>query len=320
MEIPTYCRICEPMCGLMASVEDGRLIAVRGDRDHVSSAGFLCRKAQAMVEVTYDPDRIRSPLRRVGGPGEFEPVSWDEATADIGRRLDAIQRQHGAAAFATVIGNPPAAGYATALWYSGFIQALGVRYTYGINAEDASARMAANALLYGSVALLPKPDLWHTDFALIIGANPYVSGGSLISEPRVRDALDAIEARGGRVVVVDPRRSETARRYEHVGVRAGDDPWLLVGLLYVLVKENLVDREFVDDHTTGFDGLAELVEPHAPEVVADRCGVPASVIGELARDFAAAPSALVYGRTGTCRQRFGTLANALQDMLMILTG
>ena len=180
--------------------------------------------------------------------------------------------------------------------------------------------MAANALLYGSVGLLPVPDLWRTDFAILIGANPLVSRGSLISLPRFPDALDGIVERGGRVVVIDPRRTETAARYEHVPVRAGGDPHLLLGLLHTLVTEGLVDQGFLAAHTTGSDRLADLVAPFPPEAGERHCQVPAATVRELARAFAAAPSGVVYGRTGTCTQRFGTLNNLVQDLIMIRDG
>ena len=319
-EIATYCRICEPQCGLLATVEDGRITAVRGDKQHAHSEGFSCSKAAGMIDVTYDPDRVTTPLRRVGGPGEFEAVSWEEALSDIAARLRRLRAEHGADAFATFLGNPPAFGYATAMAYTGFQQALGVRWKYCINSEDASARMAANALLYGSVAMLPVPDLRRTDFAVLVGANPVVSRGSLISVPNLPAVLDGIIERGGRVVVIDPRRSETAARYEHIPLRAGSDPHLLLGLLHTLVTENLVDRAFVADHTTGYDRFAELVGPYSPEAGERYCGVPAEVVRSLARAFAAAPTGVVYGRTGTCTQRFGTFNNVLQDFVMVLTG
>ncbi|MEA3020593.1 MAG: hypothetical protein QOI47_2117, partial [Actinomycetota bacterium] len=319
-ELTTYCRICDPQCGLIATVEDGRLVKVRGDRDHVHSKGFVCTKAQAMVEVTYDADRLLQPMKRVGGPGEFEPVGWDEALGDIADRLTAIRHRHGAAAFATFLGNPPVIDYATAIWFAGFRAALGVRWAYAIGSEDTASRMAANALLYGSVALMPVPDLWRTHFVLILGANPVVSKGSLVSVPQFREALDSVVQRGGRVVVVDPRRSETASHFEHVPVLAGTDTYLLLGILHTLVSEDLVDHEFLAAHTTGYDRLVELVEPFDADTAAAACRVPSAHIRELARAFAAAPSGVVYGRTGTCTQRFGTLNNLLQDLVMILTG
>jgi formate dehydrogenase len=319
-EVATYCRICDPNCGLIATVTDGRLVSVRGDREHAHSAGFFCTKSVGMIEVTYDPDRVRQPLKRVGGPGEFRPVTWDEALGDIASRLTALRRRSGPASFATHLGNPPALGYATALWYSAFQETLEVKWRYGVNAEDTGSRLVANHLLYGSPALIPVPDLKRTSFAVLIGANPLVSRGSVVSLPHFRDALDDIVARGGRVVVIDPRRSETAKRYEHIGLRAGSDAYLLLALLQVLISEDLVDHAFLEAYTRGFDRLVAAIAPFEPEVAEAATGVPAALIRDLARAFAGAPSALVYGRTGTCTQRFGTLNNLLQDLVMLVTG
>lgn len=316
----TYCRICEPQCGLVATIDDGRLVSVRGDAAHVHSAGFLCTKAAAAIEILYDADRVTEPLKRVGGPGEFEPVPWDDALDDIAQRLRRILRDDGSDALATFCGNPPLFSYATAMTLAGFGDALGIKWRYGINAEDASARLAANALLYGSVAIAPIPDLWRTQFAVIIGANPLVSHGSLVTEARFREALDGIVERGGRVVVVDPRRTPTAQRYEHVVVRPGSDAFLLLGIVRTLIDDDLIDRSFIERRTSGFDTLHDAIAPFDLGRCAERSGIPADVIERLARDFAAAPSGTVYGRTGTCTQRFGTLNNVLQDIVTILTG
>lgn len=316
----TFCRICEPMCGLIAKVEDGVLTNVRSNPDHVHSQGFMCVKSQAMVDVTYDKDRVLKPLKRVGGPGEFIAVSWDEAIDDITSRLKVVRKDHGSEALATFYGNPAAFSFATMTALSGLQDALGVKWRYSINSEDAASRTVANHLLYGSAVKQHLPDIWRTDFALIIGANPYVSRGSLVSEPLFRDALGGIVERGGRVVVVDPRRTQTAREYEHLPIRAGTDTWLLLGLLHVVVTENLVDHKALEELTVGYAELARQVQSYTPELAASKCGISAEKIVALARDFAAAPSALVYGRHGACTQAFGTLNNLLIDALVIITG
>ena len=319
-QLLTSCRICEPYCGLVATVEKGRLVSVRGDPEHALSAGYFCKKAAAMIEVNYDPDRVLTPLKRMGGPGEFEPVGWDEALQDIACRLQAIRLANGHDAFATFLGNPPAFAYATAFSFGGFKDTLKTRWNYGVNADDAAATQATNAILYGSAAMLLKPDFWRSDFALIIGANPLVSHGSTFAEPRIRDALRSIVKRGGRVVVVDPRRSETARRFEHVGLKAGTDPYFLLGLLNVIVSEQLFDATFVNNNTNGFADFSRLIEAYSPEWAERGCGIPARKIVDLARSLAIANSAVVYGRTGTCTQLFGTLSNLLQNILNIVTG
>src|SRR5688572_28704633 len=187
--IKTYCRICEPQCGLVAHVEGGRITKIEGNRDHILSAGHLCVKANAAADVIEDPDRLLTPMKRVGGPGEFVPVSWEEALSDIVARLKAIRGTHGNASFATFFGNPPAFSYACMLWLAGFQRALDVKWKFGVNSDDGASRMAANHFLFGTVAVLLKPDLWRTKFLLVLGANPYVSHGSSFTEPKFRDAM-----------------------------------------------------------------------------------------------------------------------------------
>ena len=316
----TFCRVCEPSCGLVAEVQDGRIISVQGDPEHVSSHGHFCKKAMGAVEVTYDPDRVLRPLKRTGAPGEFEPISWPQAMREIGHRLARIRKDHGPAAFATFLGQPPTNTYSTAMWYPVFKKVLGTKWNYAVNAEDSAAYMRACEILYGSVSILPKPDFWRTDFAIIIGANPLVSHGSLCGEPQMRKCLKEIVARGGRVVVIDPRRTETAQLFEHIGVNAGSDAWLLLAMLREILLEGLIDENFVASETRNVAALREQVEPFTPELAAARCGVSPSTIRTLARDFAGAPSALIYGRTGTCTQQFGTLINLLQNLLCLVTG
>ena len=277
-------------------------------------------KANAAADVIEDPDRLLTPMKRVGGPGEFVPVSWEEALSDIVARLKAIRGAHGNASFATFFGNPPAFSYACMMWLAGFQKALGVKWKFGVNSDDGASRMAANHFLYGTVAVLLKPDLWRTKFLLVLGANPYVSHGSSFTEPKFRDAMKAIVARGGRVVVIDPRRTETARNFEHVAIRPGTDPWLLMGMIRTLFDEKLVDRDYVAQFVAGADALAEQARAFDVEECSRRCGIEAGVIRQLARDFAGAESGVLYGRTGTCQQRFGTLNNLLQDAVNALTG
>ncbi len=209
----TFCRICEPLCGLVATVEDGRITGVRGDKENPLSQGFQCVKSEAMVDVVYDEDRVLGPLRRNPSGDGFTATGWDQAQADIAERLGRIIAEHGPKSVAVFHGNPPAFGYAAMLALEGFQRAIGTPYKYGVNAEDGASRMAASALLYGTPTFFFRPDLWRSDFALIIGSNLYVSHGSFLTEPRVRDGLKGIVERGGRVVVIDPRRTETAKQF-----------------------------------------------------------------------------------------------------------
>src|SRR3954449_2925024 len=300
----TFCRICEAHCGMVATVEDGRVTQLRPDAEHPLSSGYACPKGIAMTDVQNDPDRVLHPLRKTPG-GDFERVTWDQALADIGDRLRAVKREHGTESIGWYMGNPGGSSYSHTLWSKGFVDALGSAHYYTAGSQDVNSRFAASALMYGSPLRVPIPDLERTSFLLMVGANPFVSNGSVLSAPRVRDRLHAIIERGGRVVVVDPRRTEPARAFEPLPVRPDSDAWLLLSLLHVV---------------GGDSPLGPLSAPFSPEATAERTGVPAERCRALARDLAAAPSAAVYGRTGSCLGRFGTLVAFLLDALAAVTG
>ncbi|HEY5143468.1 MAG TPA: molybdopterin-dependent oxidoreductase [Solirubrobacteraceae bacterium] len=315
----TMCRICEAHCGMVATVEDGVVTKLRPDREHPLSAGEACPKGIAMTDVQNDPDRVVHPLRR-GPDGELHRVSWEEAIADIGARLRAVIAEHGPQSVGWYFGNPGAFSYSHALWVKGFTEGLGTPHYYTASSQDVSNRFAASALLYGSPALIPIPDLQRTQFLLMVGANPFVSHGSVLTAPKVKEQLRGIVARGGRVVVVDPRRTETARHFDHLPVRPDGDAWLLLSVLNVLVEEGLTDEAALAAQADGWEAWRERVRAFPPEATADRTGLEPGDVRALARDLAAADSAAVYGRTGSCLGRFGTLVSFLLDLVMLATG
>src|SRR5215218_2233449 len=317
--VVTYCRICEAHCGMVATVEDGVVTKLRPDPDHPLSRGYACPKGIAMTDVQNDPDRVLHPLKRQRD-GSFERVSWAAAMADIGARLRALRDDRGPDSIGWYMGNPGAFSYSHTLWVKGFLDALGSPHYYTAGSQDVNNRFAASALLYGSPLLVPIPDLKRTRFLLMVGANPLVSHGSVLSAPRVREQLLDIERRGGRIVVVDPRATETARQFEHLPVRPDSDAWLLLSLLNVIFEENLADADFLSERTKGAEALRTAAGRHLPESTESRTGVPAARTRQLARDFAAAEGAAAYGRTGSCLGRFGTLVAFLLDALNAATG
>ena len=315
VERVTFCRICEPLCGMVATVEDDRIVKLRPDPEHPLSRGYACPKGIAMQEVQNDPDRVTHPLKRMPS-GEFRPVSWEQALADIAARLRGVLDGHGPGGVGWYFGNPGAFSYSHALWTKGFLDAIGSPHYYSAGSQDVNNRFAASALLYGSPLVVPIPDLRRTRFLLMLGANPLVSHGSVLSAPRIREQLLEIE----RVVVVDPRRTETARRFEHLPVRPDSDAWLLLSLIHVVFEEGLADRDLLARETAGAEALERAAREHPPEATEARTGVPAARARELARDFARAESAAAYGRTGSCLGRFGTLVAYLLDALNAVTG
>ncbi len=315
----TFCRLCEAFCGLVVTVEGGKVAAIRPDRDNPHSQGHICVKGVAMAEVAHDPQRVTRPLKRVGGPGEFEPVSWDEALDDIAAKLAAIRRDHGGGAIASYLGNPTAYSTNSFMGFNEFMAAVGSEKPYGAGSQDSNARLTANYILYGAPALLGINDFIDCDFLLVVGANPLVSNGWMMFVPRIRHDLDAIAQRG-RVVVVDPRATETARRYEHVAVRADSDVWLLLGMLRTLIDERLIDTALVEEISVGWETLAERIADVSLAEAAAHTGLEAATIAQLALDFAASERGAIYGGLGLCRGNFGALGAFLLSALNAVAG
>lgn len=316
---PTFCRICEPLCGMVATVEDGKLVALRPDKDHPVSQGFACPKGIAFTELHNDPDRVTSPLRK--RDGRFEPVSWDEAMTDIAARLADIHRRHGSGALGWYFGNPGAFSYSHQLWLNVLLLGMGLRsHLFTAGSQDINNRFVASQLLYGSPLALPVPDVLRTDFLVVIGANPIVSHGSVVTAPRIRDKMHDIVKRGGRVLVIDPRKTETAAQFEWLGIIPDGDAYLLLSLLQVMLSENLADRAAIDTRADGLAWLEQLAAPFTPEATQPHTGIAPDTVRGLARDLVATPRAAVYGRLGTSVGRSGTLTTSLLDAVNLVAG
>ncbi len=304
---------------MTATVEDGRVVKLRPDREHPLSQGYACPKGIAMLDLQNDSDRVLHPLKKTADGG-FEQVSWEQALSEIGSRLKAIRNSAGSESIAWYMGNPGAFSYSHTIWVKGFLDAIGSPHYYSAGSQDVNNRFAASALLYGSPLVVPIPDLKRTDHLLIVGANPLVSHGSVLTAHRIRDQLMAITARGGRVVVVDPRRSETARAFEHVQIQPDADAWMLLSMLNVIFSEGLQDDASIASQSTGVELIRTHAELYPPEATAERTGIDAETVRSMARDLAAARSAAVYGRTGSCLGTRGTLVSFLLDVLNVVTG
>jgi anaerobic selenocysteine-containing dehydrogenase len=316
---PTFCRICEPLCGMVATVEDGRLVALRPDKEHPLSAGFACQKGIAFTEVQNDPDRVTTPLRR--GPNGFEPVTWDDAMSDIAARLSAVLRRDGSGGVGWYMGNPGAFSYAHTFAALLFMKGLGRHgHYFTASSQDTNSRLIASQLLYGVPTSVPIPDLTRTDLLVLMGANPVVSHGSFLTAPRIKDRMQDIVKRGGRVVVVDPRRTETAVAFEWLGIVPDSDSYLLLSLLQVMFSEGLVDVDRVKRVADGADWLRSLSAAFTPEATAAQTGIDPASVRTLARDLVHTPRAAIYGRLGTCVGRYGTLTTYLIDVVNLVAG
>jgi anaerobic selenocysteine-containing dehydrogenase len=313
------CNLCEAMCGIVIEHEDGRILSIRGDDDDPFSRGHVCPKAVALKDVHEDPDRLRRPVRRVGR--DFVEVSWEEAFDEVEERIRAVQKRYGSDAVATFFGNPTLHNYGAGLFSIPFVLSLKTRNRFSATSVDQLPRMVASLHLYGHQALFPIPDIDRTDYFLILGANPAASNGSIMTAPGVARRIEAIRARGGKVVLLDPRRTETAALAdEHHFIRPGTDAFFLLALLETLFGEGLARPGRLAAFTKGLARVEEMARRYPAERVAARVGIAAADIRRIARELAAAPRAICYGRIGTSTQRFGTLASWLVDAVMIATG
>jgi anaerobic selenocysteine-containing dehydrogenase len=304
---------------MIATVEDGKLVALRPDKEHPLSAGFACQKGIAFTEVQNDPDRVTTPLRRT--PTGFEPVDWEEALSDIADRLTRILRTHGSGAVGYYMGNPAAFSYAHTFAALMFAKGIGRdAHYFTASSQDTNSRLIASQLLYGVPTSVPIPDLTRTDLLVMMGANPVVSHGSFLTAPRIKDRMHDIVKRGGRVVVVDPRRTETAAAFEWLGIVPDTDAYMLLSLLQVMFAEGLVDHAQVSTQADGIDWLQALCAPFTPELTAEHTGIDADSVRSLARDLVRTPRAAVYGRLGTCVGRYGTLTAYLIDAVNLVAG
>ncbi|BBN57000.1 dehydrogenase [Pseudomonas chlororaphis subsp. aurantiaca] len=316
------CHLCEAICGLTIETTevDGagpQITSIKGDAQDSFSRGHICPKAVALQDIQNDPDRLRQPMRRVGS--DWQAIEWDEAFKLVAERLAAIQERHGNHAVAVYQGNPSVHNYGLMTHSNYFLGLLKTQNRFSATSVDQLPQHLSSYLMYGHGLLLPIPDIDNTDFMLILGGNPLASNGSIMTVPDVEKRLKAIQARGGKVVVVDPRRSETAAMADqHVFVRPGGDVALLFGMLQTIFAEGLAR----DSHLL-VDGLAEVREAVArfsAEAMSPLCSVPAQQIRQLARDFAAADRAVCYGRMGVSTQSFGTLCHWLVQLLNLVTG
>lgn len=313
------CPLCEATCGLVVTLDGDTVTSVRGDRDDVFSHGFICPKATAVTHLEQDPDRLRRPMIREGS--RWRDADWAEAFAAVEQGLLPVLERHGDGALGYYLGNPNVHTMAGSLFLPAVLKARRTTHVFTAATVDQMPKHVSSGLMFGHPLTIPVPDLDRTDFLLMLGANPYESNGSLCTAPDFPGRLKALRARGGRLVVVDPRRTRTADVADlHVQIRPGGDAFLLAGMVHVLFAEDLLRPGALGELLNGVEELREAVRPFAPDAVAPACGVDADTIRTIARDLAAAPTAAVYGRLGTSTVEFGTVTSWLVDVLNALTG
>ena len=313
------CNLCEAICGIDVALQGESIQSIRGDKDDPLGRGHICPKAVALQDIHEDPDRLKYPLRRT--PGGWKRIGWDEAFDEVASRLKDIQGRHDRDAVGVYLGNPNVHNYGSILFLRPLLKALGTRNRFSATSLDQLPHMLASALMFGNSLLFPVPDVDRTDYFVIMGGNPVVSNGSLMTAPDIKNRLRAIQERGGKVVVIDPRRTETAQLADqHLFIRPGTDPLLLLAVLHTLDAEGLSRPGRLEPLISDLDDFWRCVRGFTPEKAASLTGIEPAVTRELARAFATAGSAVWYGRFGVCTQEFGSLAMWLIYALNIVTG
>jgi anaerobic selenocysteine-containing dehydrogenase len=313
------CNLCEAICGIQIAVQADQRLDIRGDKDDPFSRGYVCPKASALGDLHHDKDRLKYPVRRT--PHGWQRLGWDEAFDEVANNLKRIHATHGRNSLATYLGNPTVHNYGALLFAPGFIRSLHTRNRFSATSVDQLAHHLAGYLMFGHQLLLPIPDIDRTNFFLILGANPAVSNGSLMTAPDVAERLKEIRRRGGKVILIDPRFNETARMADrHLFIRPGTDVLLLLALLHVVFEEGLTRLGPLAAFTDGFETIRNLVAEFPPERVASITGIDAGQIRLLAKEFASAESAVCYGRIGVSTQEFGGVCQWLINVLNAVTG
>jgi anaerobic selenocysteine-containing dehydrogenase len=319
--VRTFCRVCEPSCGLVAEVDDGVLVGVRPDHDHPVTKGYACHKGIATLDIHNDPDRLTRPLRRTAD-GTWHAQTWDEAMHDIAEKLSAIVDEHGADAVAMYTGNPLAFNALGQAATGALAVGLGVRRSFSSGTQDCANKFVASQAVFGTSTVHPIPDLAHTDLCLIIGENPRVSQSSFFSVPNVINELRSARARGARIVFVNPRRIETLDKGvgDTVQIRPDTDLYFLAAVLTELDRIDGFDDAVLRRHATRVDELRAFIAPYDADSTAAVTGIDPEVVRELARAWKDADRASVHASTGVNMGRQGTLAYWLVQMLSFVTG
>jgi len=313
------CNICEAMCGLAIEHRNQEILSIKGDKDDPFSKGHICPKAVALQDYYADLDRLKTPIKKT--PDGWQDVSWEQAFSEVASKIRDIQGQHGKNSVGVYLGNPNAHNFGNAIFLPALFKALGSRNRFSSASADQLPHHVAANYMFGAGMVIPIPDIDRTDFLLIIGGNPAVSNGSMMTAAGVSKRIEAIRGRGGKVVVIDPRRTETARLAdEHLFIRPETDALLLLAMIHTIIEEGLVDLGHLEPLVEGFEDLKAAAKEFAPERVAGATGIAAEKIRGLAMDMATADSAVCYSRMGASTQSFGGLCQWLTNVLNIVTG
>ncbi|WP_138436784.1 molybdopterin oxidoreductase family protein [Marinobacter shengliensis] len=313
------CHLCEAMCGVAIEVQDGKIASIKGDEQDPLSQGHICPKAVALQDLHEDTERLRKPIRKTADG--WQEIAWDEAFDLVAERLTDIRKRHGRNSIGVYLGNPNVHNHGTLMTTMPFLHAIGTQNRFSATSNDQLPHMLASLEMFGHQILFPIPDIDNTDLFICIGGNPMASNGSLMTVPDVRGRLKALKQRGGKLVVIDPRRTETAKLADQFHfVRPGTDALLLMAMVHTLFAENLVNAGAAERLVKDMDLLRLAALGFSPESVAEATGIAADDIRQLARDLANTRKAALYTRMGTSTQAFGATTTWLAYCLNILTG
>lgn len=313
------CHLCEAMCGVAIEVQNGHITSIKGDEDDPLSRGHICPKAVALQDLHEDPDRLKKPVRRTDTG--WQEMEWDEAFELVADRLHRVRKEHGRNSIGVYLGNPNVHNHGSLIATMPFLRAIGSQNRFSATSNDQLPHMLASLDMFGHQILFPIPDIDRTDLFICIGANPMASNGSLMTVPDVRGRLKTLKSRGGKMIVVDPRRTETAKLADEFHfIRPGTDALLLMAMVHTLFDENLVNLGHAENWTNDVDLLRLASLAFTPEAVSEHTGIESDHIRGLARQLATTRKAALYTRMGTSTQAFGGVATWLAYCLNILTG
>lgn len=313
------CNLCEAMCGLEITHQNQKLISIKGDKAAVLSRGHICPKATALEDLHFDKDRLKTPIKRT--KSGWIALSWEDAFDEVAHNLRDIQKKYGQDSVATYQGNPSVHNIGTMLFSSDFIKSIASTQRYSATSVDQLPHHFASLMMFGHYLMFPIPDIDHTDFMLIMGGNPAVSNGSIMTAPDFSNRLKAIQKRGGKVAVVDPRLTETAQiADDYYAVNPGSDALLLLALIQVIFDKHLAQPKHLKTILKGYENLQIITKHYTPERISEAVGLSAKVISDLACQFATSKTAVCYGRVGLSMQAFGGLCQWLVNCLNCITG
>ncbi len=313
------CNLCEAMCGLEIKVIDQEIQSIKGDKNDPFSKGYICPKSMALQDIYNDPDRLKRPIKKVNG--KWIEISWTEAYDMAVEGIKKIQKKYGNDAVAVYQGNPAAHNIGSMLFSSSFLRALKTKNKYSASSVDQLPQQLAAQWMFGHIFTIPIPDIDSTDYFLVLGANPMISNGSLMSAAGMPNRIKALQSRGGKMVVIDPRKTKTAQAADqHVYIRPGKDVFFLAAIIHEFFEKQLIDINQLPKWMIGIDAISNIFKRFTPKIAEEICGVKKEIIEQTAADFIAADAAVCYGRLGVSTQEYGALCHWLINLINILSG